>query len=137
MEDINLHFTGDIHAVTAANNLLCALIDNHVHQGNELGIDVRRIIFKRVMDMNDRALRDIVVSLGGKVNGMPRQDGFMISVASEVMAILCLANDIDDLKERLAGILIGYTYDSKPVFARDLKAPPYFQNANDVFAALS
>ncbi len=122
MEDINLHFTGDIHAVTTANNLLCALIDNHVHQGNKLHIDVRTILFKRVMDMNDRALRHIVISLGGTAHGMPRQDGFMISVASEVMAILCLATDLADLKERLGNILIAYTFEGKPVFARDIKA---------------
>ena len=122
MEDINLHFTGDMHAISAANNLLCAMIDNHIQQGNELGIDQRRIIFKRVVDMNDRALRDIIIGLGGKANGVPREDGFMITVASEVMAILCLANDLMDLKERLGNILIGYTYDNQPVYARDLQA---------------
>ena len=122
MEDINLHFTGDIHAVTTANNLLCAMIDNHLQQGNTLGIDGRRVVFKRVLDMNDRALRFINVGLGGKANGVPREDGFMISVASEVMAILCLASDMHDLKERLGNILIGYTYDDRPVFARDLHA---------------
>jgi len=121
MEDINLHFTGDIHAVTTANNLLSAAIDNHIHQGNKLGIDPKQIIWKRVMDMNDRALRDIIVGLGGKANGFPREDGFNISVASEVMAILCLASSLDDLKERLGRIVIGYTYDNKPVTAADLK----------------
>lgn len=122
MEDINLHFTGDMHAITAANNLLCALIDNHMQQGNELGIDPRRILFKRCLDMNDRALRNVVVGLGGKTNGVPREDGFIITVASEIMAILCLADDLNDLKKRIAGILVGYTYDNKPVFARDLNA---------------
>lgn len=121
MEDINLHFTGDMHAITAANNLLCAMIDNHLQQGNLLGIDQRRILFKRCLDMNDRALRFVNVGLGGKINGVPREDGFQITVASEVMAILCLAADLDDLKERLGSILIAYTYDSKPVYARDLK----------------
>lgn len=122
MEDINLHFTGDMHAITAANNLLCALIDNHIQQGNDLGIDPRRILFKRCLDMNDRALRNVVVGLGGKPNGVPREDGFIITVASEIMAILCLADDLNDLKKRMAGILVGYTYDNKPVFARDLNA---------------
>ncbi len=122
MEDINLHFTGDMHAITAANNLLCALLDNHMQQGNSLGIDPRRILIKRCLDMNDRALRNIVVGLGGKVNGVPREDGFIITVASEVMAILCLASDIDDLKARLGRILVAYTYDNKPVFAADLQA---------------
>ncbi len=122
MEDINLHFTGDMHAITAANNLLAAMLDNHIHQGNELNIDTRNIVFKRVMDMNDRALRNIVVGLGGKKNGFVREDGFMITVASEVMAILCLADDIADLKRRLGNIIVAYTYDSKPVTARDLKA---------------
>lgn len=122
MEDINLHFTGDMHAITAANNLLCAVLDNHLQQGNELGIDPRRILFKRCMDMNDRALRDIIVGLGGKINGVPREDGFNITVASEVMAILCLASDLADLKERLGRILVAYTYDGKPVFARELGA---------------
>ena len=117
MEDINLHFTGDMHAITAANNLLCAMIDNHLQQGNLLGIDQRRILFKRCLDMNDRALRFVNVGLGGKINGVPREDGFQITVASEVMAILCLAADLDDLKERLGSILIAYTYDSKPVYA--------------------
>ena len=122
MEDINLHFTGDIHAVTAANNLLCAIIDNHIHQGNELNIDPRKIAFKRVLDMNDRALRNIVIGLGGRLDGIPRQDSFMITVASEVMAVLCLAEDLEDLKRRLANILIGYKYDGSPVFCRDLHA---------------
>jgi len=122
MEDINLHFTGDMHAISAANNLLCAMIDNHIQQGNALGIDQRRIIFKRVLDMNDRALRDIIIGLGGKANGVPREDGFMITVASEVMAILCLAETLSDLKDRLGNILIGYTYDNQPVFAKDLQA---------------
>ncbi len=120
MEDINLHFTGDMHAITAANNLLCALIDNSMHQGNPLGIDQRLILFKRCLDMNDRALRDIIVGLGSKVNGIPRQDGFQITVASEIMAILCLAADLDDLKARLERILVAYTYDNKPVYAKDL-----------------
>lgn len=122
MEDINLHFTGDMHAITAANNLLSAIIDNHIHHGNALGIDARRITFKRVLDMNDRALREVVVSLGGKLNGFPRQDGFMITVASEIMAILCLANDINDLKKRLGEIIIGYNYQGLPVKASDLNA---------------
>ena len=122
MEDINLHFTGDMHAITSANNLLCAMIDNHIHQGNRLNIDLRRIIFKRCLDINDRALRNIVIGLGGKVNGVPREDGFMITVASEVMAILCLAKDIDDLKRRLGEILVAYTVDNRPVYAKDIKA---------------
>ncbi|MBE6903719.1 MAG: formate--tetrahydrofolate ligase [Ruminococcaceae bacterium] len=122
MEDINLHFTGDMHAISAANNLLCAMIDNHIHQGNALNIDCRRIVFKRVVDMNDRALRNIVVGLGNKVDGVPRQDSFSITVASEVMAILCLSSDLEDLKKRLGNILIGYTYDERPVFCRDIKA---------------
>lgn len=122
MEDINLHFTGDMHALTAANNLLCAILDNHLQQGNELGIDPRRILFKRCLDMNDRALRNVVIGLGGKVNGMPREDSFMITVASEIMAILCLATDIHDLKTRLGSILAAYTYSGKPVYARDLNA---------------
>lgn len=121
MEDINLHFTGDMHAITAANNLLCAVIDNHLQQGNTLGIDPRRILFKRAMDMNDRALRNIVVGLGGKPNGMPREDGFQITVASEVMAILCLSSDLADLKNRLGSMLVAYTYENAPVFCRDLK----------------
>ncbi len=120
MEDINLHFTGDMHAITAANNLLCALIDNHIQQGNALGIDQRRIMFKRCMDMNDRNLRSIIVGLGGKVNGIPREDGFQITVASEIMAILCLASDLSDLKARLERIFVGYTYEGKPVYAKDL-----------------
>lgn len=121
MEEINLHFTGDMHAITAANNLLCAVIDNHLQQGNELGIDQRRILFKRCMDMNDRALRFVNVGLGGKANGVPREDGFQITVASEVMAILCLAADLQDLKERLGNILVAYTYDNRPVYAKDLQ----------------
>lgn len=122
MEDINLHFTGDMHAITAANNLLCAMLDNHLQQGNTLGIDSRRVLFSRVLDMNDRALRNITIGLGGKVNGVPREDHFMITVASEVMAILCLANDLADLKKRLGNILVAYTYAGEPVYARDLKA---------------
>ena len=122
MEDINLHFTGDFHAITAANNLLCAVIDNHIHQGNELDIDTRRILFARVTDTNDRALRNIVVGMGGKLDGVPREDHFMITVASEVMAILCLAEDIADLKRRLGNILVAYTRSGKPVYARDLNA---------------
>ena len=122
MEDINLHFTGDMHAITAANNLLCAIIDNHMQQGNDLRIDQRRILFKRCLDMNDRALRNVIVGLGGKVNGVPREDGFMITVASEIMAILCLATDIEDLKTRLGNILVAYTLDNEPVYARDLNA---------------
>lgn len=122
MEDINLHFTGDMHAITSANNLLCAMLDNHMQQGNVLGIDPRRILFKRCLDMNDRVLRNVVIGLGGKVNGVPREDGFIITVASEVMAILCLANDISDLKKRLGNILVAYTYDGNPVFCKDIKA---------------
>lgn len=122
MEDINLHFTGDMHAITAANNLLCAMLDNHIQQGNALGIDVKKICIKRCLDMNDRELRNIVVGLGGRLNGVPREDGFIITVASEVMAILCLAGDITDLKRRLNKILVAYTYDGKPVFAQDLNA---------------
>lgn len=121
MEDINLHFTGDMHAITAANNLLAAAVDNHIHQGNSLNIDSRQIVWKRVIDMNDRALRDIVVGLGGKANGFVREDGFMITVASEVMAILCLSNDLMDLKERLGKIIIGYNYEGSPVTAKELK----------------
>src|SRR5690349_366476 len=121
MEDINLHFTGDFAAIAAANNLLSALIDNHVHHGNSLGIDVRRVSWKRVVDMNDRALRDITAALGGPGNGFPRQDGFDIVVASEVMAIFCLATSVQDLKNRLGKIVIGYTRDQKPVLASDLK----------------
>lgn len=120
MEDINLHFTGDMHAITAANNLLCALIDNSIHQGNPLNIDQRRIMFKRCLDMNDRALRDIIIGLGSKVNGIPREDSFQITVASEIMAILCLADDLADLKARLERILVAYTFDNKPVYAKDL-----------------
>ncbi len=122
MEDINLHFTGEFHAITAANNLLCAMIDNHLQQGNELGIDQRRIVFTRVTDTNDRALRNITVGLGSRVDGIPRQDHFMITVASEIMAILCLAESLDDLKARLGNILVAYTYDGKPVYCRDLCA---------------
>ena len=122
MEDINLHFTGDFHAITAANNLLCAMIDNHIQQGNELDIDARRILFPRVTDTNDRALRNIVIGLGGKTDGVPREDHFMITVASEIMAILCLARDLDDLKERLGNILVAYTRSGSPVYARDIKA---------------
>lgn len=122
MEDINLHFTGDMHAITAAHNLLSALLDNHLQQGNTLGIDVRRIVWKRVLDMNDRALRNITVGLGGKMNGVPREDHFMITVASEIMAILCLANDREDLKKRLGNILVAYNFAGEPVYAKDLKA---------------
>ena len=122
MEDINLHFTGDMHAITSANNLCCAMLDNHLQQGNALGIDPRRILIKRCLDMNDRALRNVVVGLGGKINGVPREDGFIITVASEVMAILCLAQDMDDLKKRLGDMLIAYTYGGEPVYARDIKA---------------
>jgi formate--tetrahydrofolate ligase len=123
MEDINLHFTGDMHAITTAHNLLSALVDNHIQQGNPLRIDPRRITWKRVLDMNDRALRNIVVGLGGKMNGVPREDGFDITVASEVMAILCLSENIRDLKERLGKIIVGYTYDDAPVVAAMLNAP--------------
>lgn len=122
MEDINLHFTGDIHAVTTANNLLSALIDNHLHHGNALGIDPNRITWRRAIDMNDRALRNMVIGLGGKTNGVTREDGFDISVASEVMAILCLADSVEDLKSRLSRMIIGYTYANKPVTAADLEA---------------
>ncbi len=122
MEDINLHFTGDMHAITSANNLMCAMLDNSIQQGNELSIDPRRVQVKRCLDMNDRALRNIINSLGGKLNGIPREDHFCITVASEVMAILCLASDIFDLKERLGNILVAYTYDGKPVYCRDIKA---------------
>ena len=122
MEEINLHFTGDMHAITAANNLLCAMIDNHLQQGNALGLDARRILFKRCMDMNDRALRNVVVGLGGRLSGVPREDGFMITVATEIMAILCLCSDLSDLKRRLGEILIGYRYDGTPVYARELQA---------------
>jgi formate--tetrahydrofolate ligase len=122
MEDINLHFTGDMHALTSANNLLCALTDNHIQQGNLLGIDPRRVLIKRCLDMNDRALRNVIVGLGSKIDGVPRQDGFIITVASEVMAILCLSEDLQDLKARLGRILTAYTYDNKPVYAADLDA---------------
>ena len=122
MEDINLHFTGDFHAIGAANNLLAAMLDNHIHQGNALGIDTRRITWKRCVDMNDRQLRNVVDGLGGKVNGVPREDGFDITVASEIMAVFCLATSITDLKERLGRIIVGYSYDGKPVTAGDLKA---------------
>lgn len=122
MEDINLHFTGDFHAITAANNLLCAMTDNSIHQGNPLGIDPRRVLFPRVTDTNDRALRSVIVGLGGKANGMPREDSFMITVASEVMAILCLSVSLSDLRERLGSILVAYTFDGKPVFCRDIGA---------------
>lgn len=122
MEDINLHFTGDMHAITSANNLLCAMLDNHLQQGNELGIDPRRIVIKRCIDMNDRALRNIVVGLGGQINGVPREDGFVITVASEIMAILCLSSDLSDLKKRMGNMLVAYTYSGEPVFARQLKA---------------
>ncbi len=122
MEDINLHFTGDFHAIGAANNLLAAMLDNHIQQGNELGIDVKRITWKRAVDMNDRLLRNIVDGLGGRMQGVPREDGFEITVASEVMAVLCLASDIPDLKKRLGSIIVGYTYQGKPVTAHDLKA---------------
>lgn len=121
MEDINLHFTGDLHAITTANNALSAFIDNHIHQGNALNIDPRRIIWKRVMDLNDRALRKVVVGLGGPVQGMPREDGFDITVASEIMAVFCLATSIEDLRERLSSIVIGYTFDREPIFVRDLQ----------------
>jgi formate--tetrahydrofolate ligase len=122
MEDINLHFTGDFHAISAAHNLLAAMIDNHIYWGNDLGIDPRRIAWRRVLDMNDRALRDVVVSLGGVANGFPRQTGFDITVASEIMAILCLAADLDDLRRRLGEIIVAYTRDRRPIYARDLKA---------------
>ncbi|MCK6257171.1 formate--tetrahydrofolate ligase [Fictibacillus sp. KIGAM418] len=121
MEDINLHFTGDIHAITTANNALAAVIDNHIHRGNELNIDPRKIVWKRVLDMNDRALRKIVIGLGGPVQGVPREDGFDITVASEVMAIFCLAKDLDDLKKKLSRMVVGYTYENKPVTVADLK----------------
>jgi len=120
MEDINLHFTGDMHAITAANNLICAMLDNHMQQGNDLRIDSRRVIFKRCLDMNDRALRNTIVGLGGKINGVPREDGFQITVASEVMAILCLASDLDDLKRRSGNILVAYDLDGNPVYARQI-----------------
>ena len=122
MEDINLHFTGDMHAITSANNLLCAMLDNHMQQGNVLNIDQRRILIKRCLDINDRALRNIIVGLGGKINGVPREDNFIITVASEVMAILCLASNIDDLKNRLGNILVAYSYTNEPIYAKDIKA---------------
>lgn len=122
MEDINLHFTGDFHAITSANNLLAAMLDNHIQQGNSLNIDVKKIVWKRCVDMNDRQLRNIVDGLGGRVNGTPREDGFDITVASEIMAIFCLATSISDLKERLSKIIVAYTYDDKPITAKDLKA---------------
>ncbi|MEG1800204.1 MAG: formate--tetrahydrofolate ligase, partial [Synergistaceae bacterium] len=122
MEDINVHFTGDFHAITSANNLLSAMLDNSIQQGNLLNIDPRRIAFKRVLDMNDRALRHVVIGLGGKVDGVPREDGFDITVASEVMAILCLSTGIEDLKERLANIIVAYKYTGEPVTARELEA---------------
>lgn len=122
MEDINLHFTGDLHAITTAHNVLSAMLDNHLHHGNTLGIDPKRITWKRVVDMNDRTLRNIIIGLGGKNNGVVREDGFQITVASEVMAILCLANDVEDLKQRLANIIVGYNYQGEPVRAGDIKA---------------
>ncbi|MFS8540814.1 MAG: formate--tetrahydrofolate ligase, partial [Tissierellales bacterium] len=122
MEDINLHFTGDLHAITTAHNLISAMLDNHLHQGNELNIDPRRIVWKRVLDLNDRALRNIVIGLGGRANGVPREDGFDITVASEIMAILCLASDLEDLKERISRIIVAYRYDGSPVYVKDLKA---------------
>lgn len=122
MEDLNLHFTGDFHAITSANNLLAALIDNHIHHGNELRIDTRQILWKRCLDMNDRALRNIVIGLGAKADGFVREDHFIITVASEIMAILCLADDMDDLKARLGNIIVAYNYEGNPVYARDLKA---------------
>ena len=129
MEDINLHFTGDLHAMTAANNLLSAMIDNHIHQGNTLQIDPRQITWKRALDMNDRALRNIIVGLGGKTSGVPREDNFQITVASEIMAIVCLSDDIEDLKQRLGNIIIGYNFNNNPVTAREL-------GANGAMAAL-
>ena len=120
MEDINLHFTGDMHAIGIANNLIAACLDNHIQQGNQLGIDVKKITWKRVVDMNDRQLRNVVDGLGGRMQGVPREDGFEITVASEIMAILCLSKDITDLKEKVASIIVGYTYDDKPVTVRDL-----------------
>ena len=122
MEEMNLHFTGDFHAITSAHNLLAAMIDNHIYWGNQLQIDQRRVVWRRVLDMNDRALRQITVSLGGIANGFPREAGFDITVASEVMAILCLSNDLDDLQERLGNIIVAYRRDKSPVFCRDLKA---------------
>ena len=122
MEDINLHFTGDFHAIGAANNLLAAMLDNHIYQGNALNIDPRQIVWRRCVDMNDRQLRFVVDGLGGKTNGMPREDGYDITVASEIMAVLCLASDITDLKDRLSRLVVGYTYAGKPVTAGDLNA---------------
>ena len=122
MEEMNLHFTGDFHAITSAHNLLAAMIENHIYWGNELGIDTRRVVWRRVLDMNDRALRDVVTSLGGVSNGFPRQSGFDITVASEVMAILCLSSDLDDLKKRLGNIIVAYRRDRSPVYCRDIKA---------------
>ncbi|MBO7375998.1 MAG: formate--tetrahydrofolate ligase, partial [Clostridia bacterium] len=122
MEDINLHFTGDFHAIGAACNLLAAMLDNHIHQGNKLGIDTRKIVWRRAVDMNDRQLRNIVDGLGGRVNGVPREDGFDITVASEIMAVFCLASSLTDLRERLSRIIVAYTYDGRPVTAADLKA---------------
>src|SRR5699024_11066810 len=121
MEDINLHFTGDLHAITTTNNALSAMIDNHIHRGNELNIDPRKLTWKRVMDMNDRSLREVVVGLGGPLRGVPREDGFNITVASEIMAILCLSNNLDDMKEKISKIIIGYTYDEKAVTVKDLQ----------------
>ena len=120
MEELNLHFTGDFHAITSANNLLAALLDNHIQQGNALGIDPRQVVWKRCLDMNDRALRNIVIGLGNKMDGMVREDHFIITVASEIMAILCLAEDMQDLKKRLSKIIVAYTFDGKPVTAEDL-----------------
>lgn len=122
MEDINMHFTGDFHAITSAHNLISAMLDNHIHHGNKLGIDTRNIVWKRVLDMNDRALRNIIIGLGGKTNGVPREDGFDITVASEIMAILCLSNSLKDFKDRVANILIAYDYDKNPIYVRDIKA---------------
>lgn len=122
MEDINLHFTGDMHAITSANNIISAILDNHIQQGNELNIDPRTILWKRCLDLNDRALRNIIVGLGGRLNGIPREDGFNITVASEIMAILCLSEDLEELKERIGNILLAYTYDKNPVFVRDIRA---------------
>ncbi|MDT8264773.1 formate--tetrahydrofolate ligase, partial [Roseomonas sp. DSM 102946] len=122
MEEINLHFTGDFHAITSANNLLSAMVDNHIHWGNALGLDQRRVTWRRAIDMNDRALRDVLVGLGGMPNGLPREDGFDITVASEVMAILCLARDLEDLQERLGRIIVGQRRDGSSVTAADLKA---------------
>ena len=121
MEDINLHFTGDMHAITSANNLMCAVLDNHIHQGNELKIDTRKILVKRCLDMNDRALRNIVVGLGGITNGVPREDGFIITVATEIMAILCLSKNLEDLKKRLGDILVAYDISNNPIYVKDLK----------------